>query len=61
MIHDQLPKLNLPNSLLYNVPPIDGVTLCAVSALLATVAGAAALIPARRAMTVDPLVALRYQ
>ena len=48
-------------SLLYNVPPIDGVTLCAVSVLLATVGAAAALIPARRAITVDPLVALRYQ
>ena len=48
-------------SLLYDVTPFDSTTLAAVSVLLLAVAGAAALSPARRASSVDPLVALRTE
>jgi predicted permease len=46
---------------LYRVSPTDPVTLGVVTLVLALVAFAAALIPARRATRVNPLVVLRYQ
>lgn len=51
----------LMSSLLFEVKPADFVTFTAVTILLALVALAASYIPARRAMRVDPIVALRYE
>jgi len=47
--------------LLYGVKSNDPMTLAAVSLLLLVAALAATLMPARRAMRVDPMVALRYE
>jgi predicted permease len=48
-------------SMIYGVSPRDPVTFALGSALLLLVASLACLIPARRAMRVDPLIALRYE
>ena len=46
---------------LFGVSPTDPVTLIVVASILAVVAAVASLIPARRAMRVDPIVALRTE
>ena len=42
-------------------PNIDPVTLLAIAAVTAVVGVAAALVPARRAARMDPVVALRHE
>ena len=48
-------------SLLYGVRPTDAVTFSAVAAILIFVGLIACLIPARRAASIDPMVALRAE
>ena len=51
----------LMRGILYEVDPVDPVTFASVATLVLIVATLAALVPARRAMRVDPLIALRHE
>lgn len=48
-------------TLLFDVSAADPVTLAGAVAALAAVAGAAHIVPARRALRVDPIIALRQE
>ncbi|MGA2216834.1 MAG: hypothetical protein ABSG51_02020 [Terracidiphilus sp.] len=56
-----LAAAQLVKSLLFHVGPRDPATYIVVAGLLGIVALAATLIPARAAMKVEPVVALRYE
>jgi len=47
--------------LLYGVSPLDALTFVGVTTLVAAVAAAAYIFPARRATRIDPMLALRYE
>ena len=49
------------SSLLFGVTPYDPLTISAIAIVVTAVALLACYIPARRAMRLDPMVALRYE
>jgi ABC-type antimicrobial peptide transport system permease subunit len=53
--------MHLMSAMLYGIHANDPATFAAVAILLNLVALLACFIPARRAMRVDPIVALRYE
>jgi len=60
-VASSLALTRLMKSLLYNVSATDPPTLITISLLMTAIALAACYVPARRAMKVDPLVAVRHE
>src|SRR4029079_14525638 len=56
---DALAVMALLSTQLYGITPLDPPTLAGVPLLLLTIAVVACFVPARRAMTIDPVNALR--
>jgi ABC-type antimicrobial peptide transport system permease subunit len=56
-----LATVGILQKLLFGLQPRDTLTLATAAGVLAVVAIVAAMFPARRAMRVDPMVALRYE
>ena len=56
-----LATVRVLHDLLFGLPPRDAITLGAAASILSVVAFVAGYLPARRAMRVDPMVALRYE
>jgi predicted permease len=55
-----LAATKLLSSMLYQVKPTDPITFCGVCIVLGSAVFLACYIPARRAMRVDPMIALRF-
>jgi putative ABC transport system permease protein len=51
----------LMTTMIYQVQPADPLTYAGVTGLVLCAAALSALLPARRATRVDPLIALRYE
>ena len=56
-----IPTTDVVSSMLYGVGTDDPLTIAAVAAVLAGVAGFACFVPAWRITKADPMEALRYQ
>ena len=56
-----LVTLQLLEKMLFGLAPHDAFTICVSIAVFSAIALVAGFVPARRAMRVDPMVALRYE
>jgi putative ABC transport system permease protein len=56
-----VPAVQLIRGAIWGVKPADPLSIGAAICLMLLIAGVAGLVPARRAMRVDPMVALRYE
>ena len=48
-------------ALLFNTDPLDGLTFAVSAAVLLLIAGLSSYLPARRALRIDPTVAMRAE